>query len=63
VLHIIDCSAVYLLIAVSYTPNLRVPLCGGLVWSLFGILCGRAIAGIMLYARKRSPFAHAGWHL
>jgi len=50
VLHIIDHSAIYLLIAGTYTPYLLVPLRGGLGWSLFGVIWGLAILGIIFQA-------------
>ncbi|MDD3276139.1 MAG: hemolysin III family protein [Kiritimatiellales bacterium] len=50
VLHIIDRSAIYLLIAGTYTPYLLVPLRGGLGWSLFGVIWGLAILGIIFQA-------------
>jgi hemolysin III len=117
-LRIFDHSAIYLLIAGTYTPFLLVNLRGGWGWSLFGIVWGLAVAGIVFkfwfverfgflstavyvgmgwlvviaakpvfahvgrmslalllvgglfytagiifYASKRIPFAHAIWHL
>jgi hemolysin III len=50
VLHIIDRSAIYLLIAGTYTPYLLVPLRGGLGWSLLGVIWGLAILGIIFQA-------------
>lgn len=50
VLHVIDRSAIYLLIAGTYTPYLLVPLRGGLGWSLFGVIWGLAILGIIFQA-------------
>ncbi len=47
ILHIIDHAAIYLLIAGTYTPYLLVPLRGGLGWSLFGVVWGIAIVGII----------------
>jgi hemolysin III len=50
VLHIIDRAAIYLLIAGTYTPYLLVPLRGALGWSLFGVIWGLAILGIVFQA-------------
>ncbi|MBS4176640.1 PAQR family membrane homeostasis protein TrhA [Lederbergia citrea] len=43
---ILDHSAIYLLIAGTYTPLVLVALNGVLGWTLFGIVWGLAIAGI-----------------
>ncbi|MEK3886106.1 PAQR family membrane homeostasis protein TrhA [Bacillus sp. FSL K6-3431] len=45
---ILDHSAIYLLIAGTYTPLVLVSLNGVLGWTLFGIVWGLAIAGITL---------------
>lgn len=45
--EIMDHSAIYILIAGTYTPFVLVPLRGGLGWSLFGIVWGLAIAGVV----------------
>ncbi len=45
---IFDHSAIYLLIAGTYTPFLLVNLRGGWGWSLFGVVWGLALAGILL---------------
>lgn len=50
VLKIIDHSAIYLLIAGTYTPYVLVPLRGALGWSIFGFIWGCAIIGIVLKA-------------
>jgi len=47
-LKIFDHSAIYLLIAGTYTPFLLVNLRGGWGWSLFGVVWGLALAGILL---------------
>ena len=46
-LRIVDHSAIYLLIAGTYTPFLLVNLRGGWGWSLLGIVWGCAMAGIV----------------
>lgn len=48
VLHVIDHAAIYLLIAGTYTPYVLVPLRGGLGWTLFGLIWGMAVVGIIL---------------
>jgi hemolysin III len=48
VFEILDHSAIYLLIAGTYTPFLLVTIRGALGWSLFGIVWGFTIAGIVL---------------
>lgn len=47
VLRVCDHSAIYLLIAGTYTPFLLVNLRGGWGWSLFGVVWGLAMAGIL----------------
>lgn len=44
----IDHSAIYLLIAGSYTPFMLVTLRGAWGWSLFGVVWGLAFVGILL---------------
>jgi len=46
-LRIFDHSAIYLLIAGTYTPFLLINLRGPWGWSLFGIVWGLAVAGII----------------
>ncbi|CAM3982618.1 PAQR family membrane homeostasis protein TrhA [Lederbergia lenta] len=48
VFAILDHSAIYLLIAGTYTPLVLVAVNGALGWTLFGIVWGLAIAGITL---------------
>lgn len=45
--EIFDHSAIYLFIAGTYTPILLVPLRSNLGWTLFGIVWGMAILGIV----------------
>ncbi|MFY4776837.1 PAQR family membrane homeostasis protein TrhA [Metabacillus sp. RGM 3146] len=47
IFEILDHSAIYLLIAGTYTPFLLGPLRGSLGWTLFGIIWGLTIAGII----------------
>ncbi len=46
VMKIIDHSAIYLLIAGTYTPLALAPLRGALGWSIFGAIWGAALLGI-----------------
>ena len=46
VMKIIDHSAIYLLIAGTYTPLALAPLRGALGWSIFGAIWGAALIGI-----------------
>ena len=45
--RIVDHSSIYLLIAGTYTPFLLVNLRGAWGWSLFGVIWGLALAGIV----------------
>jgi len=47
-LNIFDHASIYLLIAGTYTPYLLVSLRGPWGWSLFGVVWGIAIAGVIL---------------
>jgi len=46
VLRVIDHSAIYLLIAGTYTPFTLISLRGAWGWSIFGVVWGLAVAGI-----------------
>lgn len=46
VFAILDHSAIYLLIAGTYTPLVLISLNGALGWTLFGIIWGMAVAGV-----------------
>lgn len=48
IFEILDHSAIYLLIAGTYTPFLLVTIRGPLGWTLFGIVWGMALIGIVL---------------
>ena len=56
--QIIDHSAIYLLIAGSYTPLTLVSIRGPWGWSLFGIVWFCAIAGILTKALMRNNREH-----
>ena len=47
VLHVFDHCSIYLLIAGTYTPILLGPLDAAWGWSLFGVVWGLALAGIL----------------
>jgi len=55
VLKTIDHSAIFLLIAGTYTPFMLVTLQGAWGWSLFGTVWGLALGGIIL---KLTPLGH-----
>jgi hemolysin III len=46
-LRLVDHSCIYLLIAGTYTPFTLVTLRGGWGWSMFGIVWGLALAGVL----------------
>ncbi|HSS52490.1 MAG TPA: hemolysin III family protein, partial [Thermoanaerobaculia bacterium] len=48
VLKVLDHSAIYLLIAGTYTPFTLISLRGGWGWTLFGLVWGMALLGITL---------------
>lgn len=50
---ILDHAAIFLLIAGTYTPFTLVTMRGGWGWSLFGVIWGLAIAGVVLEAVSR----------
>jgi hemolysin III len=54
----LDHSAIYLLIAGTYTPFMLVNLRGPWGWSLFGIIWGIAVTGIFL---KTTSFGRRPW--
>ena len=58
ILKIIDHSAIYLLIAGTYTPFMLVPLHGTLGWTILGLVWGFAMAGIVfqIFFVKRFKF-------
>lgn len=58
--ELFDFSAVYLLIAGTYTPITLIFLRGALGWSIFGIIWGLAIAGILFRVFFLGKFNVAG---
>jgi len=56
-LKVFDHCAIYVLIAGTYTPFLITSLRGGWGWSLFGVIWGLAVAGVVfkLYFTGRYP--------
>ncbi len=69
VLRVFDHAAIFLLIAGTYTPFTLVSLRGPWGWSLFGVIWGLAIAGIIgqgLLLRQKTiwmviPYVLMGW--
>ncbi|MFC1552658.1 hemolysin III family protein [Candidatus Latescibacterota bacterium] len=69
ILRIVDHSNIYLLIAGTYTPFMLVSVRGGWGWSIFGVIWGLALTGIIINvfffgkARKLSLAAYVlmGW--
>ncbi|MGB8031211.1 MAG: hemolysin III family protein [Terracidiphilus sp.] len=61
VLHVLDHSAIYVLIAATYTPFTLVSLHGPLGWALFAVVWSLAVAGIVFksFAIGRFPLASA----
>jgi len=56
ILRVLDHSAIFLLIAGTYTPFTLGPLRGGWGWTLFGLVWGLAAIGIVMKAMR------ANWH-
>ena len=61
-LKVLDHAAIYLLIAGTYTPFTLVGLRGGWGWSLFGVIWGLAVAGVVfkLFAAGRFRLVSTG---
>ncbi len=59
VFRILDHSSIYLLIAGTYTPFLMVNMRGGWGWTLFGLVWGLAVLGILFKAFFVERFAFA----
>jgi len=47
VFHVLDHSAIYLLIAGTYTPFMLVSMRGAVGWTLLGVVWTLAIAGVV----------------
>jgi len=56
ILRVIDHSAIYILIAGTYTPITLVSLRGGWGWSLFGVAWGLALIGIIFNGFYKDRF-------
>lgn len=65
VLRTLDHSAIFVLIAGTYTPFLLVNLRGPWGWSLFGVIWGLALVGIVLriVRGRRSPLLSVGLYV
>jgi hemolysin III len=65
VFKFLDYSAIYLLIAGTYTPFTLVALRGGWGWTLFGLAWGLAITGavIEVVTRRRYKWVSMGFYL
>ena len=56
ILQVVDHCCIYLLIAGTYTPFTLVTLRGGWGWTLFGLVWGIAVAGILFRLRFGSRY-------
>lgn len=65
ILRVLDHSAIFLLIAGTYTPFTLVNLRGSWGWSLFGVIWGLAIIGIVFQASvlRRWPVVSVGLYV
>jgi hemolysin III len=59
VFHVLDHASIYLLIAGTYTPFTLISLRGPVGWSLFGIVWGLALAGVIFKSFAVGKFAVA----
>jgi hemolysin III len=57
VFQVLDHSAIYLLIAGTYTPFALIALRGVVGWTLFGVVWGLAIAGVVFKSLAVGRFA------
>lgn len=60
VLHVLDHSAIYLLIAGTYTPFTLVSLHGTEGWILFGVVWALAVAGVVAKSVAMDHFTRGG---
>jgi hemolysin III len=58
VFHILDHSSIYLLIAGTYTPFTLVSLRGPVGWTIFGIVWGLAVIGVVSKSVAMEKFTH-----
>ena len=58
VFHALDHAAIYILIAGTYTPFTLVSLRGRLGWTLFGVVWGLAIIGVVAKSIAMDRFTH-----
>ena len=56
VFQILDHSSIFMLIAGSYTPFMLVSVRGAWGWSIWGVIMGLAVAGIIIEAVARDRF-------
>ena len=56
-LRVLDHASIYLLIAGTYTPFMLVNLRGGWGWSIFGVVWGLAVAGVIFKLFTTGRFA------
>ncbi len=63
IFRVLDHSAIYLTIAATYTPFILVSLRGLMGWSLFGIIWGLAIIGIILKCIQIKRFQKVSYTL
>ncbi|HEX3559277.1 MAG TPA: hemolysin III family protein [Pyrinomonadaceae bacterium] len=66
IFQVVDHCCIYLLIAGTYTPFTLVTLRGGWGWTLFGLVWGIALAGILfrvLFGDRHRPLAVASYIL
>ncbi|MDY0041467.1 MAG: hemolysin III family protein [Desulforhabdus sp.] len=65
VLRVVDHSAIFFLIAGTYTPFTLVNLRGPWGWSLFGVIWGLAVAGVLLeiLSARRWPALAIGFYV
>ena len=59
VFHVLDHSAIYLLIAGTYTPFTLVSMRGRLGWTLLGVVWGLAVAGVVFKSLALGKFPAA----